>query len=153
MSIAYVSILSGGGVRGGRGGAPAAVVIAPGGPNEREAHALADDDPVAAGEVVRIRTTGGGGWGDPLGREPALVARDVWWGKVSRRSAEADYGVVLAEAGEPDLCPRVDAAATEDRRDRLREERGDRPFFDRGPGYAELADGATHSPFDVREDD
>ena len=57
--------------------------------------ALADDEPVRAGEVIRIRTTGGGGWGDPLVRDPALVVRDVVWRKVSPEAALADYGVVL----------------------------------------------------------
>ena len=57
--------------------------------------ALADDEPVRAGEVIRIRTTGGGGWGDPLVRDPALVVRDVVWRKVSAEAALADYGVVL----------------------------------------------------------
>ena len=58
-------------------GRPFQVTIDPGGPDEREVDALADAEPVAAGEVIRIRTTGGGGWGDPLERDPALVVRDV----------------------------------------------------------------------------
>ena len=45
--------------------------------------------------MIRIRTTGGGGWGDPLDRDPALVVRDVVWRKVSPEAALADYGVVL----------------------------------------------------------
>ena len=46
------------------------MTIDPGGPNEREVDALADAEPVRAGEVIRIRTTGGGGWGDPLTARP-----------------------------------------------------------------------------------
>jgi predicted TIM-barrel fold metal-dependent hydrolase len=61
---------------------------------------------VRAGEVIRIRTTGGGGWGDPLERDPALVVRDVVWRKVSREAALATYGVVLTGA---DLDERVTA--------------------------------------------
>ena len=68
MSIADRSILSCWGVRGGRAGRPFRVTIDPGGPAEREVDAMADAEPVRAGEVVRIRTTGGGGWGDPLDR-------------------------------------------------------------------------------------
>ena len=40
---------------------------------------------------------GGGGWGDPLEREPAAVGRDVRNGKVSREAALNDYGVVLRD--------------------------------------------------------
>ena len=95
MSIADRSILACWGVRGGLAGRPFEVVIDPGGPHEREVDALADAEPVRAGEVIRIRTTGGGGWGDPLERDPALVVRDVVWRKVSPEAALADYGVVL----------------------------------------------------------
>ena len=83
MSIADRSILSCWGVNGGRAGRPFQVTVDPGGPAEREVDALADGEFVPAGTLIRIRTTGGGGWGDPLERDPALVARDVRWGKVS----------------------------------------------------------------------
>ena len=83
MSIADRSILACWGVKGGKAGQPFEVTIDPGGPAEREVDALADAEPVPAGEVIRIRTTGGGGWGDPLEREPDEVVRDVRWGKVS----------------------------------------------------------------------
>ncbi|MCD4534213.1 hydantoinase B/oxoprolinase family protein [Nocardioides sp. cx-169] len=145
MSIADRSILACWGVRGGLAGQPFSVVIDPGGPAEREADALADAEPVRAGEVIRIRTTGGGGWGDPLARDPELVVRDVRWHKVSPEAALAAYGVVLT--GEDD-GPGFDAGAT-------RAERASRPaaseaFFDRGPGYAALADGAAYAALDVR---
>ncbi|MGH3443504.1 MAG: hydantoinase B/oxoprolinase family protein [Nitriliruptorales bacterium] len=145
MSIADRSILSCWGVKGGRAGAPFRVTIDPGGPNEREMEGLVDDEPVAAGEVVRIRTTGGGGWGDPLDRDPERVRLDVVQGKVSREAAERDYGVVLA--GEGDAL-RADEAETAARRDELRAVRGDPPFFDRGPGYAKLA-GQPHAEVDL----
>ena len=87
MSIADRSILACWGVRGGKAGQPFQVTIDPGGPNEREVDALADAEPVVAGEVIRIRTTGGGGWGNPLERDPALVVRDVVWRKVSPEAA------------------------------------------------------------------
>jgi N-methylhydantoinase B len=95
MSIADRSILACWGVRGGRAGQPFSVTVDPGGPAERVVDALADDEPVKAGEVIRIRTTGGGGWGDPLDREPAAVVRDLRWRKVSTTSARDDYGVVV----------------------------------------------------------
>src|SRR5690606_16141003 len=126
-------ILSCWGVAGGRAGQPFAVTIDPGGPNEREVDALADAEPVRAGEVIRIRTTGGGGWGDPLDRSVHEVLRDLRWGKVSIEGARADYGVVVV--GDAD-DPALDEAATVALRDAMRRERtGDEPFFDRGPGY------------------
>ena len=41
-------------------------------------------------------TAGGGGWGDPLEREPALVRADVREGYVSAQSAREDYGAEAA---------------------------------------------------------
>jgi N-methylhydantoinase B len=155
MSIADRSILACWGVRGGKAGRPFSVTIDAGGPNERVVDALADAEPVRAGEVIRIRTTGGGGWGDPLDRKVEAVLRDVRWAKVSPASAEADYGVVLREQPGPTEedsswnSVTVDVAATERLRARLRAARGhDRPFFDRGPGYAQLSGGATSSSYD-----
>lgn len=146
MSIADRSILACWGVKGGLAGQPFSVVIDPGGPHEREVDALADAEPVRAGEVVRIRTTGGGGWGDPLERPVEEVVRDVRWGKVSFEGARRDYGVVL---GGSDDAPVVDADATGAERDRRRGERpDDAPFFDRGPGYARLAGGAPSADVD-----
>jgi N-methylhydantoinase B len=128
LSVADRSILAWWGVNGGKAGLPFQVTIDPGGPRERVLPGLCDDVPIAAGEVVRIETTGGGGWGDPLDRDPVRVALDVLQGKVSREAAERDYGVVL---GDDDATRRL--------RDELRASRGEPPFFDRGPGYARLA--------------
>ena len=72
----------------GAPGKPFSVTIDPGGPAEREVDALADGEPVRAGEVIRIRTTGGGGWGDPLDRPYQEVLRDVQWCKVSIRGRQ-----------------------------------------------------------------
>ena len=146
MSIADRSILSCWGVKGGKAGRPFQVTIDAGGPGEREVDALADAEPVTAGEVIRIRTTGGGGWGDPLDRPVDEVLRDVRWGKVSLQCARTEYGVVIT--GSPDE-PTVDGPASDALRQRLRGERPDDvPFFDRGPGYARLAGGATASQLD-----
>jgi N-methylhydantoinase B len=146
MSIADRSILSCWGVNGGRAGRPFQVTIDPGGPGEREVDALADGEFVPAGTLIRIRTTGGGGWGDPLARDPALVARDVRWGKVSREAAAVDYGVALAGPADD---PVVDREATGVLRDEIRAARpGAQPFFDRGPGYAELSGGQPAAEVD-----
>jgi N-methylhydantoinase B len=148
MSIADRSILACWGVHGGRAGRPFQVTIDPGGPAERDVDALVDAEFVPAGTTIRIRTTGGGGWGDPLERDPALVARDVLWGKVSRAAAAADYGVVLHG---PDDDPSADRPATDRLREEMRSARtGAEPFFDRGPGYARLSGGRTAAEVDYR---
>jgi N-methylhydantoinase B len=114
-------------------------VIDPGGPHERAVDALADAEPVRAGEVIRIRTTGGGGWGDPLDRPYDEVARDVAAGKVSVSGARADYGVVVG-----------DPAGTAAVRESLRAARtGREPFFDRGAGFPTLAGGRTYAEVDM----
>jgi N-methylhydantoinase B len=135
-------------VRGGKAGSPFQVVIDPGGPDEREVDALADAEVVKAGQVVRIRTTGGGGWGDPLARDPELVVRDVVWRKVSAEAALRAYGVVLTGSA-ADGTLGFDAAATStERAGRAAWSKDDDAFFDRGPGYASLADGAAFAEVD-----
>src|SRR5437764_3633257 len=59
------------------------------------------------GDLFRHEVAGGGGWGDPLERDPALVLKDVLNDFVSERAARDDYGVVLS--GDPIV---VDEAAT-----------------------------------------
>ncbi|OLL98859.1 N-methylhydantoinase B [Pseudonocardia sp. Ae406_Ps2] len=148
MSIADRSILACWGVRGGKAGRPFEVVIDPGGPRERVVDALADAEPVRAGEVIRIRTTGGGGWGDPLRRDPAAVVRDVLWRKVSAAAALADYGVVLTGDLDDGTLGFDAGATTAERADRAAWSRDDDAFFDRGPGYATLAGGAAYADVD-----
>jgi N-methylhydantoinase B len=146
MSIADRSILACWGVKGGLAGKPFEVVVDPGGPNEREVDALADAEPIKAGEVIRIRTTGGGGLGNPLERDPALVVRDVVWRKVSPESALASYGVVLTGALDDDSLAFDEAATAAERSARPE---ASEAFFDRGPGYAQLAGGAAYAAVDL----
>jgi len=145
LCVADRSILSCWGLRGGKAGAPFRVTVDPGGPGERVLPGLVDDEPIPAGTLVRIETTGGGGWGDPLEREPEMVALDVLEGKVSARAAREDYGVILTEDAEGEA--RVDDTATRALRAERRAARGPQPFFDRGPGYRQLA-GADHASVD-----
>lgn len=144
MSIADRSILSCWGVKGGKAGKSFQVTIDPGGPNEREVDALADAELVRAGEIIRIRTTGGGGWGDPLDRPIEEVEKDLRWGKVSVAGARSDYGVVISDSQDGAVA---DRPATELLRAELRAARtGDEPFFDRGPGYALLDPTGASAP-------
>src|SRR5207245_2265147 len=128
------------GVNGGQAGQPFCVTVdteaAP-----RDLGGLVDGEPVRAGEVVRVVTTGGGGWGDPLEREPELVRRDVIEGKVSRAAAREDYGVVFVDAAD-EACD-VDEAATATMRAVLRARRtAPLPMIDRGAGYEQMLRGA-----------
>ena len=79
------------------------------------------DFPLEAGDVVRMETSGGGGYGDPLARNPERVRDDVALGYLGRDQAAERYGVVI-DAGND-----VDAAATQARRDRLRATRVQAP--------------------------
>jgi len=70
------------------------VEIERGGELYRPPHLSKDQDiELAAGDVVRVSTPGGGGFGDPLRRDPRKVAQDVARGYYSREEAEALFGV------------------------------------------------------------
>jgi N-methylhydantoinase B len=103
------------GLFGGRDGAPNEVIVEQEGRTYVSPHWSKDEDlHVTAGDVITVRTPGGGGYGDPLERDPALVLRDVVRGYIGAGDAERDYAIVIA--GEP---PVVDRAMT----DRLRASR------------------------------
>ena len=86
-----------------------------------------EDIRVEAGDQLHYITWGGGGWGDALARDPALVAREVREGLVSAEGARR-YGVVLTAGGE------ADAEATEALRADLRAHRNEPlPLFNFGP--------------------
>jgi N-methylhydantoinase B len=104
------------GVEGGQDGSGQDVHINPGTPGERSLGMSASDEPVAAGDVVQVLSSGGGGYGDPLDRDPALVLRDVELEFVSLTAAHAVYGVVLVEVDPPRNPWRVDERATAERR-------------------------------------
>jgi N-methylhydantoinase B len=66
---------------------------------------VAVDSHMGWDDVYYTHWQGGGGYGDPLLREPASVARDVAEGKVTRQAARDVYGVVLLQ----DSCADVEA--------------------------------------------
>jgi N-methylhydantoinase B len=67
------------------------------------------------GDVIVIDVAGGGGYGDPLDRDPEMVQEDVIQGYVSLEKAKEDYGVVI-DTG----TLMVDTAATEELRRSMR---------------------------------
>jgi len=71
------------------------------------------------GDVVVMDAAGGGGYGDPLDRDPELVETDVAEGYVSFESAREDYGVVI----NPDTM-KVEVDATQSLRKSLKKANG-----------------------------
>jgi N-methylhydantoinase B len=118
------------GVAGGHAAGTGRCVVNAGRPDERVLRPLSDGNIVRRGDILRIETGGGGGWGHPFDREPERVLADVRGGFVSRASAAEDYGVVLSQDGLT-----VDAAATTARRAR----RPDAKLFHRHGYHAALA--------------
>jgi N-methylhydantoinase B len=88
---------------------------------------------VKAGDLLYFDTWGGGGWGDPLERDPQLVAQDVARRLVTREGARR-YGVVISTDGS------VDDAATAALRDEMRNARGEgeQPLFNRGGSIEDI---------------
>jgi N-methylhydantoinase B len=119
------------GINGGKWGAPGYSVKNPGTAEEEYVYFSRDAVPAKAGDLVRLVTPGGGGWGDPLEREVEAVQLDVIRRLVSRESAERDYGVVM----DP-VSYEIDKTATERLRRQLADARGPIKLIDRGP-YAE----------------
>ena len=93
------------GTDGGRAAGLADMVVNPGTPDERRMGSK-DTAILQPGDVLEVRSAGGGGRGNPAEREPWRVARDVARGYVSAEAAERDYGVILRDGA-------VDEAATE----------------------------------------
>lgn len=73
-------------------------------------------------DILYLRSEGGGGYGDPLDRDPNLVLQDVLLQIVTTEAARDTYGVVVDE-----LNARVDVEATNQQRLALREKRLGKP--------------------------
>lgn len=100
------------GPQGALGGADGAVnevtVWRSGVPHTPEHRSKEQDIPLAPGDRVHVRTPGGGGYGDPLTRDPLAVAEDVRLERYTVDEAHRLFGVVLTPGGIA-----VDAEATE----------------------------------------
>lgn len=68
--------------------------------------------PIFQNDVVVIRSSGGGGYGDPLERDTAHVASDIDYGYVSVEAAKSVYGVVLKQDGSIDDAATLKQRAT-----------------------------------------
>jgi N-methylhydantoinase B len=112
------------GMAGGRPGKRARTVLNRGRPDERQLGRI-DVVEVTAGDTVTVLTPGGGGYGNPLERDPEKALADVALGLIGVEAAAADYGVVI-DGG------KIDPGATVERR---RDMAGGPAFgpFDYGP--------------------
>jgi len=106
------------GVLGGGDGSLAAVAKIESDGAETPKPVIGDVE-LVPGEWVRGFESGGGGYGDPLERDPEAVRRDVLDRWVSNESAREQYGVVLTGSVE-DADLAVDGKATAALRQRLR---------------------------------
>ncbi len=112
------------GVEGGLPSMPHGLTITRSGENEPKwLGSVFSDYPVYTGDEFARPTAGGGGFGDPLDRDPEQVREDVIDDYVSIERAARDYGVVLREI-DADVCAyEIDMTATQELRAKIRAER------------------------------
>jgi N-methylhydantoinase B len=85
------------GVEGGGPGAPGAFVLNPGTPDETRLPSTSSATPLKTGDVLRVVTPGGGGFGDPHQRDLAALQRDLREEKVSAAAAREFYAAAAVE--------------------------------------------------------
>ncbi len=89
------------GALGGQDGMVNSVVVVRDGIAHVPPHLSKEQDiPLKAGDRVSVGTPGGGGYGDPMQRDPELVLRDVRMGYYPARTAEGLFGVLFSAGGE-----------------------------------------------------
>jgi N-methylhydantoinase B len=108
------------GIEGGLPSYPHGVWLNRGTDQERFLGAVFSNVPVKEGDSFIRPSAGGGGFGDPLERDPAEVVDDVADGYVSVDRAAKDYGVVVREIDAELAEYELDAEATEAERERIR---------------------------------
>jgi N-methylhydantoinase B len=107
------------GLNGGDPGTPAWNILNPGSDRERILPTLPMEAiELREGDVLRIQTAGGGGWGDPLDRDPQRVLEDVIDEKLDSERAMRCYGVVIDPARQS-----IDQQATNGLRSTMRANR------------------------------
>lgn len=119
------------GVNGGEPGARATKILENAQGEQQVIGNKTDNIHVSEGDLLHYVTWGGGGWGDPLERDPDLVGLEIRQGLVTAKGAKR-YGVVADDKGV------VDAAMTEQLRSKMKTKRGELPLFNFGPDIEEL---------------
>lgn len=85
------------GLEGGRPGNNASLVLNPDSKDPTPISPKKGATPLKTGDVVRVTLASGGGWGDPLERDPQLCLKDLLEGVESAEHAREAYGVVINE--------------------------------------------------------
>lgn len=113
------------GINGGLPGLPHGVTLTSGESDPEEMGTVFSSVPIDEGDEFIRPSSGGGGFGDPLKRDPEAVVEDVKDEYVSVERAATDYGVVV-DVVDPDLCEYdIDHEATRSKRAHIRENRRD----------------------------
>ena len=102
------------GYAGGKNGKAARVVLHKTNGKKDELPSMMPNRSVKKGESITLTGTCGGGYGNPLSRNPEQVTEDVKDGLISKKTALSDYGVVLTRNGT------LDKRATQTKRKSLR---------------------------------
>ena len=114
------------GIEGGLPAKPHGLWLQRNGSSEEEFLGAAFSDvPVSNGESFRRGTSGGGGYGDPLKRDPIAVMEDVEDEYVSLERAAKDYGVVLELVDKDKATYKINEKATKAERQRIAKNRKD----------------------------
>ena len=111
------------GIEGGLPSIPHGLTLTRAGKPAEWLGATFSDVPIGAGDTFSRPTAGGGGFGDPLERDPALVLEDVIDDYVSVERAAKDYGVVIRAVDAEILDYAIDKAATRTAREDIRRDR------------------------------
>jgi N-methylhydantoinase B len=98
------------GILGGGDGAAPSISIER--PDRKPQEVRKANIPIEPGERVRVLTSGGGGYGDPLRRDTAQVAADVRRGYVTSEAAVRLYGVVVDRDGKVNEADTATARTT-----------------------------------------
>lgn len=111
------------GIDGGLPSIPQSVWLNPDSPEGRLLGVHFSGVELEPGDIFTRPSAGGGGYGDPLNRDPARVVEDVIDGYVTLGGARIDYGVVIIEEDAAELKYLVDEEATTALRESIASER------------------------------
>lgn len=121
------------GAAGGEAGSGSLYTLNPETDRELSIPNKTDFIPIKSGDLLRIQTPGGGGWGDPLDRDPEKVLQDVRLERVSLDAARHSYGIVIDRDS-----MRVLENETDQERRKLRDSRSPLRIIDRGERFRAL---------------
>lgn len=111
------------GIEGGLPSMPHGLTLTRAGKEPEWLGAMFSDVPIGPGDEFDRPTAGGGGFGDPLERDPEKVLEDVIDDYVSVERAAKDYGVIVIPV-DPEICEyKLDLEATKAEREAIRNNR------------------------------